>query len=361
MEINNEQQQEQQEEQHQSTELVNTNEFNPSLLLQMAVSKNLDIEKLEKLMELKDKWDAKQAKKLFYEAISKFQSIVPELSKSKQIAFGSTKYKFAPLGEIEAQIKGPMFMCGLSKRWELSYPDNKIQCDCIITHKDGHSEHTIMLGEKDTSGNKNLMQQNASAVTYLQRYTLIAALGLTTADEDNDGQTSGEAQGNDGHNEGPQPTAWLNEGTPEWNKLVVDQINAGVIPEKILADVKKQFRISKKQDTQIREMKPKAANPAAEQQAEKNTQVSNPAAGATAPPAQKKSKPKITAEQKSEWQALNEAEGTDWTKTTPAMKAYNNNVTKLASGTVSLKVVMEIYDLDADVETHYRALAKKLE
>ena len=40
----------------------------------------------------------------------------------------------------------------------------------------------------DTSGAKNDIQQKGSTQTYLQRYTLIGALGLTTADEDNDGK-----------------------------------------------------------------------------------------------------------------------------------------------------------------------------
>lgn len=43
-----------------------------------------------------------------------------------------------------------------------------------------------MTSYPDNSGSKNLIQQNASATTYLMRYTLIMALGLTTADEDID-------------------------------------------------------------------------------------------------------------------------------------------------------------------------------
>jgi len=46
-----------------------------------------------------------------------------------------------------------------------------------------------MSAKKDSSGNKNEIQARGSAITYLQRYTLIAALGISTADEDNDGQT----------------------------------------------------------------------------------------------------------------------------------------------------------------------------
>jgi hypothetical protein len=44
-----------------------------------------------------------------------------------------------------------------------------------------------MEAGKDMSGGKNDIQQIGSTQTYLQRYTLIGGLGLSTADEDNDG------------------------------------------------------------------------------------------------------------------------------------------------------------------------------
>ena len=44
-----------------------------------------------------------------------------------------------------------------------------------------------MTADKDTSGNKNSIQSIGSTRTYLQRYTLIGALGLSTAEDDTDG------------------------------------------------------------------------------------------------------------------------------------------------------------------------------
>ena len=49
-----------------------------------------------------------------------------------------------------------------------------------------------MSGAPDTSGKKNTIQAQGSSVTYLQRYSLIGALGLTTADEDIDGRVDSE-------------------------------------------------------------------------------------------------------------------------------------------------------------------------
>jgi hypothetical protein len=44
------------------------------------------------------------------------------------------------------------------------------------------------MGCADATGNKNPVQQIGSTVTYLQRYTLLAATGLATSDSDDDGR-----------------------------------------------------------------------------------------------------------------------------------------------------------------------------
>jgi hypothetical protein len=49
-----------------------------------------------------------------------------------------------------------------------------------------------MGGPPDTGGAKNAIQARASAKTYLERYTLLAATGLASANSDNDGNGSGQ-------------------------------------------------------------------------------------------------------------------------------------------------------------------------
>lgn len=166
----------------------------PAQLLALAISKDLDIEKLERLMELQERWEVKQAKSAFYEATTEFQSICPEIKKTKTVNYttskGKTEYKYAPLPEIIAQIKNPLKKCGLSFRWEQEDTENLIKITCIVTHISGHSESTYLSGVFDETGSKNLIQARGSTVTYLQRYTLIPALGLSSADTDDDGRGS---------------------------------------------------------------------------------------------------------------------------------------------------------------------------
>lgn len=173
----------------ESEQIVKTEGATPAALLTLAVQQNLDIEKLEKLMGLQERYQANQARMAFLESLSNFQNECPVLEKKKKVAFGNTKYSYAPLGEIAITIKETMHGCGLSHRWEMEDATDKIVCTCIISHIDGHSEKTSMSAAKDASGGKNEIQQRGSTITYLQRYTLIAALGISTADEDVDGRT----------------------------------------------------------------------------------------------------------------------------------------------------------------------------
>lgn len=159
----------------------------PMRLVEMAIQSGADIEKLEKLMDLQDRWEAKQTKKSFLEAMSSFQRVCPDILKKKK----AHNSNYAPLGDIVAHIREPLSDCGLSYRFEQKH-DNGVSVRCIVSHVDGHSESTTMTAQADTSGSKNSIQAIASTVTYLSRYTLCAALGIVTADADMDGRLPDE-------------------------------------------------------------------------------------------------------------------------------------------------------------------------
>src|SRR5688500_19049605 len=115
------------------TKLANT-ESNPQSLIQLAIESKLPIEHLEKLMTLKERYDAIEAKKEFLSSMNQFQEKVPELAKTKQVAFGDTRYKYAPLGEITATIKEALANAKLSFRWEMTDEAEKLICTCIVSH-----------------------------------------------------------------------------------------------------------------------------------------------------------------------------------------------------------------------------------
>lgn len=164
----------------------------PNELISQAIEKGLTVEALEKLMNLQERWEANQARKLFFEAFTNFQSECPDLRKTKQVKFetktgGNTDYLYAPLASITRQLSKVLKDNSLSYRWEINDDPQQLKVTCLVSHVSGHTERTTMTASPDTSGSKNAIQARGSAIEYLKRYTLVGALGLSTADSDTDG------------------------------------------------------------------------------------------------------------------------------------------------------------------------------
>jgi len=169
--------------------------YSPAVLLSIAVEKGRSLEEISRLMDLQDRWEAKVARTEFLLAKNKFQHEVPVIRKEKNVNFptkqdGQVDYNYAPLGVIGETIKNAMFESGLSYNWIIDDSGQKIKVTCVVSHAAGHQETATMEAAIDTSGKKSDIQGRASTITYLQRYTLIGALGLTTADRDDDGRSN---------------------------------------------------------------------------------------------------------------------------------------------------------------------------
>lgn len=157
---------------------------NNSELMAKAIESN-NIDALERLMALQERWDANNAKKQFIESMADFQSRCPIIIKTKQ----AHNYKYAPIEDIVSQIGDLISECGFSYRFEQEHDENgNIGVTCVVTHISGHSERLRMFGERDQSGSKNAIQSIGSTVTYLKRYTLTGSFGIATADSDLDGR-----------------------------------------------------------------------------------------------------------------------------------------------------------------------------
>lgn len=152
---------------------------------------------LEKLLALQERWEANQGRKAFDEAMAAAKAEIPTIRKNRTVDFtsqkGRTHYKHEDLGEIARTVNPILGKHGLSYRFRTTAePNSPIIVTCIVTHRQGYFEETTLSAGRDDSGNKNSIQQVGSTLTYLQRMTLKAALGLA-ASEDDDGRASGSA------------------------------------------------------------------------------------------------------------------------------------------------------------------------
>lgn len=165
----------------------------PSQLIDYAIRSNAGIEQLQQLFDLQLRHEANEARKAYVAAMVEFKKNPPEIFKTSHVKFGTTEYMHATLGDVAAITAAALAEHGISHRWDTEQADNgKIKVTCILTHALGHSERTELASGADKSGGKNDIQAIASTVSYMQRYTLLAAAGLATKDMDDDGRKHGK-------------------------------------------------------------------------------------------------------------------------------------------------------------------------
>jgi hypothetical protein len=162
----------------------------PFGLIQLAVQQGAGIEQLERLMALQERWQANEARQAFVQAMNAFKANPPTIHKNKHVKFGQTEYDHATLDHVTDAITHGLSAHGISHRWDVEQKEARIKVTCVLTHELGHSEKVSLEGPADTSGSKNAIQAIGSAVTYLQRYTLLSATGLAASNGDNDGAGS---------------------------------------------------------------------------------------------------------------------------------------------------------------------------
>ena len=174
-------------------ELVKTENAvsSPDKLIELALSKGADLDKLEKILALKERYDAGEAKKAYNKAMSEFKKTPPKIMKKSTVDFstskGRTSYNYANLADVTNAINEALSANGLSSTFTTKQ-NGAISVTCKITHEMGHSEETTLSANADSTGNKNSIQAIGSTVSYLQRYTLLAATGLATQEQDDDGK-----------------------------------------------------------------------------------------------------------------------------------------------------------------------------
>ncbi|MFY4712205.1 ERF family protein [Burkholderia glumae] len=180
----------------------------PGELLRIAVEKGAGLEQLKQLMDLQERWEDREARKAFVAAMAAFKREPLEIFKRKSVGYdtkdgGFVGYKHAELSDVTDVVGPAMARYGLSYDWDIHQANGQITVDCIVTHELGHSKKVTMSGAPDNSGKKNAIQQQASTITYLQRYTLLAATGMSTKGQDDDGAGGADPDGGSGGDQQP--------------------------------------------------------------------------------------------------------------------------------------------------------------
>ncbi|AVA33340.1 ERF family protein [Cupriavidus metallidurans] len=184
----------------QSGALATTGPVTPDTLLLIAVEKGADLDYISKLLDLRERGLAMDARKAYVKAMAAFKTEPITIRRSKEVGYKTREgdfvgYTHAELSDVTDAVGPAMAKHGLSFAWNILQDNGLITVECVITHELGHSEKVVMSGPPDNSGKKNVIQQTASTITYLQRYTLLAVTGMSTKGMDDDGAGGSDAAG----------------------------------------------------------------------------------------------------------------------------------------------------------------------
>lgn len=195
----------------------------PLGVLERAVASGASVDVLERLLVIHERWEATQARHAFEAAMARLREDLPTIVKTCKVDYtsqkGRTHYKYEDLAAVTEAISPALSKHGLSFRWQTdSTKPDQLAVTCIVSHERGHSERTTLSAGVDNSGGKNDIQALGSAVTYLQRYTLKAALGLAAARDDDGRDVTSAASANDdmqAQSEAAAEAAAVDRATPQ--------------------------------------------------------------------------------------------------------------------------------------------------
>ena len=153
------------------------------------------VEALERLVDMIERREKRDAEMAMAEALAGFQAACPDIPRTGVAEVrknGSLKYTYdyPKLDVVARTIREPLAAHGLSYSHDAEIDGNTVAVTCTLRHVAGAMRTATFTGPIDTSGGKNPIQQVASARSYGRRYSLMDVLGLA-AGEDDDGAAAG--------------------------------------------------------------------------------------------------------------------------------------------------------------------------
>lgn len=165
----------------------------PADLIKVALQSNADIERLQQLMEMKERYEANEARKAFAQAMAEFKSEPISIPKEVKVSYRNSKgtlteYMHSSLGSIVKTVSPLLSNHGFSFSWRTETLERgRVRVTCRLTHELGHFEEETLEGSPDQSGGKNDIQALGSVLSYLKRYTVLAVTGVATEEFEDDG------------------------------------------------------------------------------------------------------------------------------------------------------------------------------
>lgn len=161
---------------------------NPMVLLQTALEKGIDPERLGKLMDLAERWEAGQAAQTFADAITRFQRECSPVRKLQTAGkAGSMQYKFASYDDVMLVCGPVLARCGIAIDFSTGPCERGLKVICRVRVGKHFEDKELEVPIPQMTVNDT--QKFGAALSYAKRYVLCAALNIVVTNEDNDAAT----------------------------------------------------------------------------------------------------------------------------------------------------------------------------
>lgn len=161
------------------------------MIERVAVNPDVDVAKLEKLLDMQERILRHTAEAAFNAAFAEMQASLPEVAERGK----TDRTHYATLEDIIQAVRPVLAAHGFALSHETEWPDDKhVRVIGILTHRAGHSRRSVFLAAADASGSKNAIQALGSSISYGRRYTTADLLNIATRKQDDDGEGSVRAR-----------------------------------------------------------------------------------------------------------------------------------------------------------------------
>lgn len=166
------------------------------VIAKAAQDPNVDIGKMQQLLDMAERVQTKSAERAFYESFAAMQGELPSIDKTGAIRdkTGRVQSTYAKWEDINEAIRPVLQKHGFALTFQTKMIGANVNIRGVLAHRGGHLIDSEIPLPADTSGNKNAVQSMGSSVSYGKRYMACALCNITAAGEDDDGQGGDSAQ-----------------------------------------------------------------------------------------------------------------------------------------------------------------------
>ena len=153
-----------------------------SLIEKAMIDPRFDVDKMQTLLDMQILIMEKESRGAFLRDFALMQAEFLPVKKT-----GKTQQStYATFDDINNATLPARSHYGFSISFQPATVEGFMSVTARLSHREGHSEETVVSLPFDTSGNKNQVQAIGSALTYGMRMSIKAVLSISTFDGDDD-------------------------------------------------------------------------------------------------------------------------------------------------------------------------------